>query len=57
MNKNFKLNEIVICDFGINKGREFEIKAILKDSYSLQATDGKDNKYYGYDDRTLRKKA
>jgi hypothetical protein len=53
MNKNFKVGQKVICTFGSNKGKEFIIEAILKDSYSCSLVDG-DGKYYEYNDNTLK---
>ena len=55
MNKNFKLGQTVVCTFGSNKGKEFIITAILKDTYSCKLVDD-DGKYYEYNDRTLEEK-
>jgi uncharacterized protein YodC (DUF2158 family) len=57
MNKKFKVGEEVVCTWGTNKGKEFKISLLLKDgSYSCRSLDDSDEKYYRYDDNSLRGK-
>lgn len=56
MNKNFKVDEVVVCDFGLNRGKELIITKITPDGYLLKAIQV-DERIYFYNDRTLQKKA
>lgn len=56
MNKNFKVDEVVVCDFGLNRGKELVITKITPDGYLLKAIQV-DERIYFYNDRTLQKKA
>lgn len=56
MNKNFKMDEVVVCDFGLNKGKELIVTKIIQDGYLLKAIQD-DERIYFYNDRTLQKKA
>lgn len=52
-----KVNDTVICTFGLNKGKVFTIEAHLKNGhYSCKLKNEDDGKYYEYADRNLMKR-
>jgi hypothetical protein len=56
MNKKFLIGQRVVCTFGINRDREFVVEAILNNSYSCSSVDINDEKYYEYNDDSLKVK-
>lgn len=56
-NTMFKMDDCIISTFGTTKGKEFIVKAILKDGfYSCQLKDKSNDTYYQFSNDTAIKK-